>query len=104
MEAALDDDKFVEDHAGDPLWESAAQYLELRRDVITLVNASGSGINAEVNQQIRDLWDRGRQKLINQSTKWASIANRYLNGDDDPMNPGANLSQALAGSAEVSGG
>lgn len=104
MEAALSDPKFVDDHEEDPLWIAAAQYLELRRDVITLVEASGSGINAEVNQQVRELWDSGRQRLVNQSTKWASIANRYLNGDDDPMNPGANLAQVLATTTEATGG
>jgi hypothetical protein len=96
MQEALSNEKFVEDHAGDPIWESAVQYLELRRDVIYLTKESGSTINAEANKDIRDLWDRGRQRLINQSTKWASIANRYLNGDDDPTDPGANLSETLA--------
>ena len=104
MEAALRDPQFVEDHEDDPVWQSAAQYLELRRDVRILLDASGSGINAEVNQQVQELWDRGRQRLINQSTKWASIANRYLNGDDDPTDPGASLSEVLAGASEVSGG
>jgi hypothetical protein len=104
MEAALRDEQFVEDHEGDPIWESATQYLELRRDVVEMVRLSGSGINTEANEGIRELWDRGRQQLVNRSTKWASIANRYLNGDDDPVNPGADLGQTLAGVSEVSGG
>ena len=100
MEAALRDEQFVEDHEDDPKWQSAYQYLELRRDVVALVEASGSGINAERNRQVRDLWDRGRQRLKMQSTQWSSIANRYLNGDDDPTNPGVTLGEVLAGEQE----
>jgi len=100
MEAALRDEQFVEDHEDDPKWQSAAQYLELRRDVVALVEASGAGINAERNRQVRDLWDRGRQRLKMQSTQWSSIANRYLNGDDDPTNPGVTLGEVLAGEQE----
>lgn len=100
MEEALRDPKFVEDHADDPVWISAAQYLELRRDVLTMVRESGQGLNTEDNQQIRELWDRGRQRLKNQSTKWATIANRYLNGDDDPTNPGVTIGEVLAGAQE----
>lgn len=99
METALRDPQFVQDKVGDPVWESAAQYLELRRDVVALVQASGSGINSEVNKQVRELWDTKRQELINQSTKWATISNRYLNGDDDPTAPGITLDQILMGGA-----
>ena len=101
MRAALDDPKFVADKANDPVWQSAAQYLQLRQDVIDLTRASGSGINTKENAQIRRLWDEGRQRLINQSTKWASIANRYLNGDDDPMEPGTTINLAIEGTPEV---
>jgi len=100
MEAALRDEQFVEDHEDDPKWQSAAQYLELRRDVVTYLEASGAGINAEINRPVRDVWDRGRQRLKMQSTQWASIANRYLNGDDDPTNPGVTLGEVLAGEQE----
>lgn len=100
MEEALRDPQFVEDHAGDPVWTSAAQYLELRRDVLSMLADTGQGIDAKNNAQIRELWDRGRQRLINQSTKWASIANRYLNGDDDPAKPGVTIGERLAGIEE----
>jgi hypothetical protein len=95
LESALRDEQFVKDKSGDPTWQSAAQYVDLRRDVVALVQASGAGINAEVNKQVRELWDVGRQQLINQSTKWATISNRYLNGDDDPTRTGVMLDEVL---------
>lgn len=95
LEAALRDEKFVEDHADDPKWQSAYQYLELRREILLALEQSGSGINTKKNAQIRWAWDAGRQRLKMQSTQWASIANRYLNGDDDPVNPGVTLDEVL---------
>jgi hypothetical protein len=101
MEAALRDEQFRKDHSGDPVWESAYQYLELRRDVIQLVAESGKPFTNEVNEQVRDLWERKRQELVNGSTKWAAVANRYLNGDDNPTDPGTSLDSLFIASQPV---
>lgn len=101
MEAALRDEQFRKDHSGDPVWESAYQYLELRRDVIQLVAESGKPFTNEVNEPIRDLWERKRQALVNGSTKWSAVANRYLNGDDNPTDPGTSLDSLFIASQPV---
>ena len=37
-----------------------------------------------MNQVLKDQWDEYRQSLIDRDDGWAGIANRYLNGDDNP--------------------
>jgi hypothetical protein len=101
MEAALRDEQFRKDHAGDPVWESAYQYLDLRRDVIQLVAESGVPYTNEANAAVRDLWERKRQELVNGSTKWAAVANRYLNGDDNPTDPGTSFDSLFIASQPV---
>jgi hypothetical protein len=58
MENALSDETFRKDHAGDPVWESAYEYLELRKDVLQAVSESGKPFSNEVNAVIRELWYR----------------------------------------------
>ena len=93
MERALSDEQFVNDQMNDDevvntVWEAASFYLQQRNMVLNAVKASGKGINADGNEQIRDYWDQQRQMLINQVEGWGTFANRFLNGDDDPENPG----------------
>ena len=93
MERALSDEQFVNDQMNDDevvntVWEAASFYLQQRKMVLDAVAASGKGINADGNEQIRDYWDQQRQMLINQVEGWGTFANRFLNGDDDPENPG----------------
>lgn len=93
MERALSDEQFVADQMNDDeavntVWEAASYYLQQRNMVLEAVRASGKGINADGNEQIRDYWDEQRQMLVNQVDGWGTFANRFLNGDDDPESPG----------------
>jgi len=93
MERALSDEQFVADNFDDDpnkvtIWEAASFYLEQRRLVLEAVRQSGKTINHRDNKDIRDYWDTQRQMLINQIDGWGTFANRFLNGDDDPVNPG----------------
>lgn len=94
MELALSDETFVKDNFSDDgqvntLWEGAWYYMKCRKMVIDALEQSGKGINHESNAQIRDFWDTQRQALINEIDGWSPFANRWLNGDDDPQNTGA---------------
>lgn len=94
MEQALADETFVKDNFTDDgqvntVWEGAWYYLKCRNLVRDALQSSGKGINHQSNAQIREFWDTQRQALINEIDGWGPFANRWLNGDDDPQNTGA---------------
>lgn len=89
MEAALSDPQFVEDNKESKIWQAASYYLTIRKQVMDALAVSPNhGINNAANQQIQDFWDGQRAQLVNWSPEWATFANRFLNGDDDPQNTG----------------
>lgn len=87
MRAALSDEKFVADHAESPVWQAANEYLFHRDLVLDVLKQRGTGINNEDNKDIREHWDTIRADLIAGDNGWGTYANRYLNGDDDPVEP-----------------
>lgn len=84
LETALSDQKFMADNADNPVWQAAYQYVVGRRQVIDEVKASGKGITAKENADLSEQWTMFRQDLVNRYNGWGTIANRYLDGDDDP--------------------
>ena len=89
MEAALSDPQFASDQKDSKVWQAASYYLAIRNQVLEALNASPNhGISNTANQQIQDFWDGQRAQLIAWSPEWATFANRFLNGDDDPQNTG----------------
>ena len=75
LQAALADETFMKDNGDSGTWQAARRYLAGRDMVLA----------GKMNQ---DQWDALRTSLIDGDTNWATIANRYLNGDDNPMKPG----------------
>lgn len=109
LEAALSDKTFVEDNFTDDgqmntIAEASWYYLSIRKRVVDALASTGKGINHDDNIQVRNFWDEQRQSLINQVPGWGIFANRYLDGDDDPENPGAQLgvSYSMTGGVNVS--
>lgn len=84
LEEALADEGFVDDHVGNPVWIAAQRYVEARREIIAIVDASGSSIDAQENARVQAAWDAFREDLKAKYNGWGVIANRYLSGDDDP--------------------
>ena len=91
IQAALDDEGFMQDNGQSRTWQIANLYMQARQRVMDIVAASGSGIDAEVNVQVKYEWDTLRQQFINDDIGWAAIANRYLRNDDDPTMIGASF-------------
>ncbi len=93
MQKALGNKTFMEDHAENPIWSKAAQYLQHRQIVVDALAQVEGGINNPKNQEIRDYWDEIRFKLSS-DTEWAAFSNRFLNGDDDPDDLGVSFGRA----------
>ena len=91
LEAALNDDGFMKDHSDDRTWQIAAEYIDTRNRLIQMVKESGVTLENDINQTLKDQWIEYRQQLINRDIGWAGIANRYLNGDDNPTMVGASF-------------
>lgn len=93
MKRALQDEQFVKDHAESPIWQAASEYLWHRQNVLDILKERNQGgINNEANQDIRQYWDEIRADLIANKNGWGTYVNRYLNGDDDPEEPGTEFS------------
>ena len=84
IETVLNDDTFMSDNADNRTWQIASEYIDTRNRLIQLVQESGVTLENNVNQVLKDQWDEYRQSLIDRDDGWAGIANRYLNGDDNP--------------------
>ena len=76
--AAVSDPQFMADNGGTSLWQTAKVYLAARQQVID------GTLNA-------DQWEIVRNQLVDASPSWATIANRYLNSDDDPKAVGVSF-------------
>jgi hypothetical protein len=53
-----------------------------------MVKESGVSLENDSNAALKEEWDGFRQDLISRDIGWAGIANRYLNGDDTPVEIG----------------
>jgi len=109
MESALMDANFVTEmtKAGkERLLANMHTYLSARNGIIIAVEESGKSINDEENYMLKLAWANIRQDLKNSDERWASIADQYLTGDDNPSAPGDALPNqaALATVMGVSGG
>jgi hypothetical protein len=91
IQAALGNEEFLADNGQKRTWQIAALYMSARDEVIRRVAASGKGIDAEENIQLKYEWDTLRQRFINDDVGWAAISNRYLRNDDDPTAIGASF-------------
>lgn len=90
MEAALAHPQFSEDMRESPIWQNASQYLIHRQAVLDELNARGGTINSADNEDIRQYWDDARA-FLSQNKEWAAFQNRFLNGDDNPEEPGVQM-------------
>jgi hypothetical protein len=89
LEAALSNKEFMDDHSEDPIWQGAYQYVTVRKEI---VDALAAATSSNERKMIREQWATFRTSLINTHNKWGTIANRYLDGDDDPTAPSTQLS------------
>jgi hypothetical protein len=94
FQIALNDEKFMSDIAKNPakapVFEAAYLYMQKREQIIEEVrNSPFRTLRAKGNQEIANDWDDFRTALTRRYTKWGIVANRYLNGDDDPTDLGA---------------
>jgi hypothetical protein len=90
--AALNDDKFMADHAESRTWQIAAEYIDTRERLIQMVKESGVTLENQANAALKEQWETYRQGLINMDMGWAGISNRYLRSDDNPVPIGASFS------------
>ena len=97
MQSALTDPTFAADHADSPVWQAGKQYLEGRAAVLNALAQSDGDITSMKNQQIKLWWDNFRADLATQVPDWGAFANRYLDGDDNPQNPGVSFGQVMVG-------
>lgn len=97
MQAALTDQAFMEDHAQSPVWSAASQYLDGRAYVLNRLAESGGEITSLRNLEIKRWWDDFRSGLENTNPDWAVFANRWLDGDDNPQNPGVSFGVQMVG-------
>jgi len=88
METLVNNQQFMEDQADNQIWQVAPLYLQARNTTLQWLQEQGGSIDAEKNANIRAYWDGVRSDLAGYSTQWAAFSNRWLNGDDDPENPG----------------
>ena len=90
MDRLLSDEKFMSEYGNTPIWVNARAYM-YHRDVVRneLATREGSIANND-NQYIRDYWDQVRADL-KRDPEWTSFANRFLNADDDPEDPGVQI-------------
>jgi hypothetical protein len=88
LEAALSNKEFMDDHVEDPIWNGAYQYVTVRKEVVEALAAASS---SDERKMIRNEWATFRTSLINTNNKWGTIANRYLDGDDDPTAPSTQM-------------
>ncbi len=87
MKTALSDPGWLEEKKDSPIWQAAKQYLDGREEVLTRLSDSGGGIDSLKNRDIKEWWDTYRSNL-KMMDGWDAVANRFLDGDDDPENPG----------------
>lgn len=87
MKAALSDPKWIEDNRDSPVWQAAKQYLDGREVVLAKLAERGGEITSLKNRHIKDWWDSYRSDL-KMIDGWDAMANRFLDGDDNPQNPG----------------
>lgn len=86
---ALNDQKFMNDMKGNTTFEAAYLYTEFREQMVEAVKQSPfRSLRAKGNKDLADTWDSFRTSLIRRYPKWGIIANRYLNGDEDPSDLG----------------
>jgi len=102
LKTALSNDDFLKKMKGNTTFEAAAMYLDFRSQMIEAVRQSPyRTLRAKGNKDLANTWDSFRQTLINRYPKWGILANRYLNGDDDPTDLGYQWWQFM-GSADDS--
>ena len=98
MQRALSDSQFVADHKESEVWIAANQYLDGRAQVINALNNSPSqDIGANSNISIQRWWDDFRANLENTNPSWAAFSGRFLDGDDNPVNPGVSFGMQMIG-------
>ena len=98
MQRTLSDPQFVADHKESPVWSAANQYLEGRAMVINELNNSPSqDIGANSNIHIQRWWDDFRANLENTNPHWAAFSGRFLDGDNNPVNPGVSFGMQMIG-------
>ena len=98
INAALNDEQFMADHADDRTWQVAAQYMAVRQQVIDYVKASGKPMSDDANAQVMLEWDAFRQQMNNADIGWGSIANRFLQADDEPKDFGTSFLEVSSAS------
>jgi len=96
MEAALTDSVWIAEHRDSPIWQAARQYLDGRKLVIQTLDSRGGDISSLRNRDVKDWWDQYRSNL-KMIDGWDAVANRFLDGDDNPKNPGVLSSNMITG-------
>jgi hypothetical protein len=90
MNRVLADEKFMSEYGNTPIWSNAQAYLYHRNVVMQELATREGSIENNDNQDIRDYWDQARADL-KRDPEWTSFANRFLNGDNDPEDPGVQI-------------
>lgn len=100
MEAALANPDFMKEYGQTDVWVSAREYLHHRNEVMRMLKEPGrsGSIDSAENADIRQYWDDARAYL-NQNKEWSAVSSRFLNGDENPEEPGVQLASYY----EVSG-
>ena len=90
MQRLTQDEEFMSEYGNTPIWSKAKLYLYHRNVVTQELATREGGIDNNDNQDIRDYWDQARADLKS-DPEWTAFSNRFLNGDDDPEDPGIQI-------------
>lgn len=90
MERLVQDEQFMTEYGNTPIWSKAQLYLYHRNVVREEMATREGSIDNNDNQDVRDYWDQARADL-KADPEWTAFANRFLNADDDPEDPGIQI-------------
>jgi hypothetical protein len=82
LKLILNDDKFMSKNANNPMWKSAAMYLDVRDQIAReLSKREVKSIDAKANQDLRFLYDAIVKRMTNESQGFKDLYDRFLSQD-----------------------
>jgi hypothetical protein len=82
LKLVLNDKKFMDKNADNPMWKSAALYLDLRNKIAEeLSNRDVKSIDAKSNADLRFIYDTIVKRMTDESQGFKDLYDRYLSQD-----------------------
>jgi hypothetical protein len=82
LKLILGDEKFMSKNSNNPMWKSAALYLEIRDKIAAeLSNRDVKSIDAKANADLRFIYDTIVKRMTNESQGFKDLYDRFLSQD-----------------------